>query len=113
MNDKNRPPEYEVCSDCFRACPQDPALRYILPHKCRSPGLHRRSVRVLVTCYKEVLVRVPPSDEVMTGLRGRFVICPARPTCKRSDCSYPHTDEERDFWNSALEGFKGIYKYYC
>ena len=113
MNDKNRPLEYEVCSDCFSACPQDPALRYILPHKCRSPGLHRRSVTVLVTCHEGVLVRVPPSDKVMAGLRGQFVMCQDGLTCKRSGCSYPHTEEERDFWNSALEGFKGIYMYYC
>ena len=111
MNDKNRPLVHEVCSDCFRACPQDVALRYILPDKCRSPGFHRRADRVLVTCYKGVLVRVPPPDNVMAGLRGWFRMCQDGRTCKRSRCSYPHTEEERDSWNSALEDFKGTYMY--
>ena len=113
MTDKNLPLVHEVCSDCFRACPQDLSLRYILPHRCRSPGFHCRADRVFVTCFKGVLVRVPPPDNVMAGLRGRFVMCQAGQKCKRSRCSYPHTEEERDFWNSALEDFKGIYMYYC
>ena len=108
MSNKNHPIVHEVCSDCFRACPQDLALRYILPDKCRSPDFHHHADRVFVTCHKGVLVRVPPPEKTMAGLRGQFVMCQDGQKCKRSRCSYPHTEEEKGFWNSALEDFKGI-----
>ena len=106
MGDRSRPLVHDVCAACYHADPQELSLRYI-GGNCRSPGAHRRTARVPVTCYEGWLVREPPDHDALARITGIFIKCKFGQQCGRGGlCPFPHTDKEQRYWNEALTTFR-------
>ena len=92
----------QICSLCFEKNLHDEELMRVY---CRDHVHHRGSTAaVLVTWSPEkyLLVQIRPFPTTPLTY-GKYIKCAGGDLCRRSQCTYAHSDEELLVWNTLLE----------
>ena len=73
---------------------------------CLMPSQHTQSQRIFTAwnSSKQCLEQIKPRPRV--SLKGRFILCYESSACRRRNCTYAHSELERDAWNYDLSSEK-------
>ena len=103
-----------VCSNCLQ---RSSTSENLLANGCNFPEKHGGSRKMkawwweakghLEIFYPEYPFSVPPVRPVPHA-GSRYILCHRNSQCKRGNCTYAHSIEERDTWNGATSAMKGI-----
>lgn len=90
----------DVCLQCFQSYPEDKAL---ISRRCKNVAAHKNGGKVSVfwNPHRKTLEEIRPKPNVQLKQGAKFMLCDGW-RCLGQKCTYPHSVQERDAWNSQL-----------